>query len=94
MYNKTKKGGKALKKFNNLKYKYIVTNEFDIDTSFVEDFSQITNEIIEQTDSQIISYSKYPNNFEILFIQKSDQIEIRTNLPLYFQDGKYHVKFD
>lgn len=94
MYNKTKKGGKALKKFNNLKYKYIVTNEFDIDTSFVDDFSQITNEIIEQTDSQIISYSKYPNNFEILFIQKSDQIEIRTNLPLYFQDGKYHVKFD
>lgn len=94
MYNEIKKGGKALKKFNNLKYKYIVTNEFDIDTSFVEDFSQITNEIIEQTDSQIISYSKYPNNFEILFIQKSDQIEIRTNLPLYFQDGKYHVKFD
>ena len=94
MYNKNKKGGKALKKFNNLKYKYIVTNEFDIDTSFVDDFSQITNEIIEQTDSQIISYSKYPNNFEILFIQKSDQIEIGTNLPLYFQDGKYHVKFD
>ncbi len=83
-----------MKKFNNLKYKYIVTNEFDIDTAFVEDFSQITNEIIEQTDSQIIRYSKYPNNFEILFIQKPDQIEIRTNLPLYFQDGKYHVKFD
>lgn len=83
-----------MKKINNLKYKYIVTNEFDIDTSFIEDFSQITNEIIEQTDSQIIRYSKYPNNFEILFIQKADQIEIRTNLPLYFQDDKYHVKFD
>lgn len=29
-----------------------------------------------------------------MFIQYADQIEIRTNLPLYFQDGKYHVKFD
>lgn len=83
-----------MKKYNNLKYNYIVTKEFDLDTSFVNDFSQITNETIEQTDSQIIRYSKYPNNFEILFIQKVDQIEIRTNLPLYFQDGKYHVKFD
>ena len=83
-----------MKKNNNLKYKYIVTKDFYIDTSFVKDFSQITNETIEQTDSQIIRYSKYPNNFEILFIQKVDQIEIRTNLPLYFQDGKYHVKFD
>lgn len=81
-------------KYDYLKYKYIVNNEFDLETPFVNDMSEIKNEIIEQTDSQIIRISKYPNNFDILFIQNADQIEIRTNLPLYFQDGKYHVKFD
>lgn len=56
--------------------------------------SLIENEIIEKTDSKIIRYCKYPKDFEIMFIQYADQIEVRTNLPLYFQDGKYHVKFD
>lgn len=84
----------TLKNYDNLKYKYIVTDTFDIDTSFTTDLSQIKNEIIEQTESRIIRYSKYPKDFEIMFIQYADQIEIRTNLPLYFQDGKYHVKFD
>lgn len=81
-------------KCNHLKYNYIINNEFDLETSFVNDMSEIKNEIIEQTNSQIIRLSKYPNNFDILFIQRADQTEIRTNLPLYFQDGKYHVKFD
>lgn len=83
-----------MEKYNYLKYKYIINNEFNLETSFVNDMSEIKNEIIEQTDSQIIRLSKYPNNFDILFIQNADQIEIRTNFPLYFQDGKYHVKFD
>lgn len=81
-------------KYDYLKYKYIVNNEFNLDTSFVNDMSETKNEIIEKTDYQIIRISKYPKNFDILFIQNADQIEIRTNLPLYFQDGKYHVKFD
>lgn len=83
-----------LTNYKEFKYNYIIDDTFDIDTSFTTDMSQIKNQILEQTDSKIIRTSEYPKGFKIMFIQEAEQIEIRTNLPLYFQDGKYHVKFD
>lgn len=68
----------------------------DIDTSkFAKSFSEIKNTLLLQTSTCIIRHSLYPNGFEILTIQQSYNIEIRTNYPLQKDsNGRYQVLFD
>lgn len=71
-------------RFNHLNYIYEFGpgTETNIDTSFVKNMFEIKNELIKQTSSVNIIYSKYPKGFEILIEQYSDKIIYRTNYPL------------
>lgn len=76
-------------------YKYIFKAGQDstIHTPFCTDFSLIKQEVIEQTASVIKRKSIYPNGFEVILTQKSDEIIIETNKPLIMrEDGTYDVQ--
>ncbi|WP_347962761.1 hypothetical protein [Lactococcus formosensis] len=63
-------------------YIFSMNTSVKIDTSFVNDMSEIKVEILNQTPELVVNYSEYPRGFKILIIQHSDRVEYKTNYPL------------
>lgn len=79
-------------------YKYTYF-QFDgdtkIHTDFGIDFSEIQQNIIEESTERIIRESIYPNGFAIKMEQTADAIIFYTNKELIQNDdGSYSVKLD
>lgn len=75
-------------------YEFYEGQSATIDTSFVEKFSDIKTEFIEQTPEKSLKYSRYPKGFDILIEQYADKITYYTNYPLKeISTGKYVIVF-
>ncbi|MFB8328093.1 hypothetical protein ACWGJ1_10535 [Bacillus wiedmannii] len=80
------------------KHTYITTaneGEFNINTDFGIEFSEIKHNEIENSSDRIVRESIYPNGFAIKFEQTADKIVCHTNRELIKgSDGSYSVKLD
>lgn len=75
-------------------FEYINTGgEFNINTPFCKDLSQVKTETISQTPECIHFKSEYPNGFIIEYLEYADKIIFKTNKPLVKNaNGSYDVQ--
>lgn len=68
----------------------ITSGELNVNTPFVEDFTKISNIIIEQTPTITKRLSIYPKGCFLYFEQKSTSIKLRSNYKFQENDdGSY-----